>query len=322
MYTCVAINDAGSETSVSILNIEPKFIEEPRSTNTTSGDIVVLECSVESYPFPAVQWQKKDNTSGVFEDVDGEIGATIEIDTSDPETSGIYRCRASTIIDDEEITIDSNPAIVSISLIGTVSLTPQQMLLDYGSNLTLYCSVGGGPDNTFDWFLNGSAVISSVEQNITVTKSEFESILTISFLTAPLHGGTFVCIANNTISQDANGTTVFVKPRFILQPASIFVDVNTTQQLDCLAESYPFPEYQWSKENSSLLNKTMPSLVFDPIQYEDSGYYTCHVDSYDNTIDSDAAVVYGEYNETCSSQFIVYLYFTFSFSNSFIVREC
>ena len=292
-YTCVAINNAGIEVSHSVLNIEPEFLEQPQSINTTVNMIFDLKCIVEAFPFPSVQWQKIDNVSGLYEDIDGENGTVFVIDTSNPAITGVYRCQAQTIINGIQRIINSTDARVAITLVGTVSLIPQEILVDYGSNLTLKCSVSGGPNNIFEWFVGGSRVKSSTERHIEITSSEFDSILTIDFVSAPLHGGTFECSVSNAISRDSIGTTVFIKPRFLEFPTTILAQNGTNQQLNCTAESYPHPSYQWSYRNStiSITNKSL--LTFAPIHYDDKGYYTCYAESYGTTISSDTVAIYG-----------------------------
>ncbi len=292
-YTCAAINNAGTELSNSVLNIEPEFLEQPQSINATVNMIFELKCIVEAFPFASIQWQKIDNVNGLYEDIDGENGTSLVIDTSNPAITGVYRCQAETVINGIQHIVNSTDATVAIDLVGTVSLMPQKILVDYGSNLTLKCSVGGGPNNVFEWFINGSMVTSSSERHIEIMSNEFDSILTIDFVSAPLHGGMFICSVSNAISTASNGTIVFIRPRFIEFPTTILAQNGTTQQLNCSAESYPSPSYQWTYTNgtTSITNNSL--LTFTPIQYDDKGYYTCHAESYGTTISSDTVTVYG-----------------------------
>ena len=292
MYTCIAINDAGFERTDSRLNVEPEFIEHPQSQNTTRGRVFNLTCVAEAFPFPVVQWQKMEGKDDTFKDIDGQNGQHLEIDTNNPEHSGFYRCQARTVINGEEKLVNSTLASVIISLTETVSLMPQEIQADYNTSLTLQCSCLGGPDNVFKWFLNGTQVSSG--ERIQIQSGDFSSNLTISLLNAPMHGGTYICEAANAISKDENGTTVFIKPRFLVEPSSIFAKINTTQELNCEAESFPYPVYKWSKRDSSINFTASNTLLFDPIQYENEGYYICHVSSYGITINSTEASVFGE----------------------------
>lgn len=246
---------------------------------------------------PKIQWQKINSSSGIFVDIEGETESSLEIFTSNPWSSGTYRCQADNIINSMLNIIYSDPAIISIPLDGTVSIAPQGINLDYGSSLTLNCSAAGGPNNIFEWSFNGTILTLADTDRVNISTDElFYSLLSIDHVSAPLHGGTFVCETRNLISRDTNATTVFIKPRFLEHPEpSTKITVNNTLQLNCIAESYPYPKYSWKRSNdSSIILIGSSTLLFDPVDYDDMGYYTCMVESYSTIIESNTAVVYGE----------------------------
>lgn len=289
-YTCIAFNTAGTDLSDSVIYVTPEFIHHPSSVNATSvNEMHTLTCTVDGYPLPTIQWQKRDIYSGTFTEITGETENTLNVFTSDPQSSGTYRCLAVSSLN---YTVYSNPAIISIPLDGTVSVSPQTVDLDYDTSLTLNCSVEGGPDNVFEWLFNGTSVPMD---HVNVSTSPFHSLLSIDHLSAPLHGGTFVCQVSNAISQDSNATTVYIKPRFLEYPSpSIMAAVGTSRHLNCTAESYPYPRYTWKRVNDSITVLEGSSvLVFDPVAYDDMGYYMCVVESYSTIIESDIAVVHG-----------------------------
>ncbi len=109
-YICVAVNMAGLDTSVSILNFKPQFLEQPSSIRVENiNDTFSLVCTAEAFPFPTYQWQKI--KSGLFMDIHNETEEILE-DVIEHEDAGIYRCVVTNVINDVENVIYSKPATV------------------------------------------------------------------------------------------------------------------------------------------------------------------------------------------------------------------
>ena len=110
-YVCAAANDAGIEISMSTLNFEPQFIEEPADTEVnTLSDSVSLRCRAEAFPFPTYQWQKR--ILGEFVDLINENGEVFVDSDTQHNNAGLYRCIVNNIIDGVENAIISRIAII------------------------------------------------------------------------------------------------------------------------------------------------------------------------------------------------------------------
>ena len=111
-YVCVAVNDAGTEISISTLNFLPEFIEQPAvDTEINSlSDNVTLTCRAESFPFPTYQWQKR--ISGEFVNIVNETGEMFVETDVEHNNAGVYRCVVTNIINGVTNTIMSMPATV------------------------------------------------------------------------------------------------------------------------------------------------------------------------------------------------------------------
>ena len=110
-YLCAAANDAGIEISMSTLNFEPQFIEEPADTEVnTLSDSVSLRCRAEAFPFPTYQWQKR--ILGEFVDLINENGEVFVENDTQHNDAGLYRCIVNNTIDGYETTIISRIAII------------------------------------------------------------------------------------------------------------------------------------------------------------------------------------------------------------------
>ena len=108
-YLCAAVNMAGLETSVSILNFKPQFLEQPSSIEVKDiNDTYSFVCTAEAFPFPTYQWQKKE--SGKFIDIFNETEEILNVTEHE-----IYRCVVINVINDVENVIYSEPVTIITS---------------------------------------------------------------------------------------------------------------------------------------------------------------------------------------------------------------
>ena len=105
-YLCAAVNMAGLETSVSILNFKPQFLEQPSSIEV--NDTYSFVCTAEAFPFPTYQWQKME--SGKFIDIFNETEEILNVTEHE-----IYRCVVTNVINDVENVIYSEPVTIITS---------------------------------------------------------------------------------------------------------------------------------------------------------------------------------------------------------------
>ncbi len=82
-----------------MLYIEPYFTVEPTDTEVDIGATFTLNCQAEAYPeVRMLQWQKLENNSIEYADVNGEDGIEFTIDNALISDNGTYRCVASNSI--------------------------------------------------------------------------------------------------------------------------------------------------------------------------------------------------------------------------------
>ena len=296
-YDCVVINDAGYGIDSSILFVVPEFVMHPQSVELEQMQTLRLTCEAEAFPSPSIQWEKMNRVTGMFEAISGEISTVFMINTVAFSDFGMYRCVASNVINGVEYNVTSSAALVTISPRGSVIVQPQTMIFDYEDEVNLKCTCAGGPNNMFSWLLNGSTITSGTN-NYTISSTEFFSILTISGITAPDHGGLYQCIAQNNAGSESVTTYVFISPRFIIHPVQTIAVNGTIQNLTCEAESFPVPQYMWRKhEQDGRTLDVGPDdylLSFNPIVFGDAGIYQCIATSNSITIYSNNATLYGE----------------------------
>ena len=310
-YTCVAVNDAGNGTAMATLNLVPEFVLQPQDVNATAGESFNLTCVAEAFPIPSIQWQKMNRTSRQFEDIQDEQSNNLQFAPVQHADFGMYQCVATNEINGQMFNTTSEAALITVSPEGSIMLTPQNMTFDYQDQAVLICSAEGGPMNTFEWFLNDTQVVSGTN-NIIILSALFYSMLTISSVSAPTHGGTYRCEVTNNAGYDDTETLLFVSPRFIQQPAvqtSVLNGLNTS--LSCGAEAFPVPMYEWVNTQNSfeIVGDSEPVLYFLPALFQNEAIYQCRVYSNNLTIYSDDAQLLGNHYYIIMIFALVYIMF-------------
>lgn len=264
-----------------------------------------LTCNAEAFPFPFITWQKLNATTNNFEDILEVNGTSLSFDPITHDDFGVYRCVATNVIDGEKNIAYSDPAIVTVSPEGSIDIDVKNETFDYTDTARLECSANGGPNTTFTWYLNGTAIESgSISITITyvfevVTVGDYifyykySAILIISSVSAPQHGGTYTCIASNAAGSTNISTNLFVSPRFLIKPQDVRTEIGFNESLTCEVESYPVPSYSWTKEGS-LVSPSDYRYPFYPVEFGDEGEYTCTAVSNSLSLDS-SAIFHGKH---------------------------
>ena len=128
--------------------------------------------------------------------------------------------------------------------------------------------------------------------------------LTLTSITAPMHGGTYNCIVVNDAGFDHDSGTLYVLPTIVQDPVDTFTRDGETISLTCLAESFPYPTYQWQMMNrdsgvyEDIPGETEAVLTLFSVQFNDYGRYRCVatniIDGIERTVNSSSALVTGK----------------------------
>ena len=111
LYTCIAVNEAGSDNSTVTLYVRPEITTQPTDQFVDPGDTVTLTCIADSFPAPTYQWQRMNTTTSEFEDLFEETVTTYTINDVEHEDFGIYRCVVTTPT--INVTINSKDTIIA-----------------------------------------------------------------------------------------------------------------------------------------------------------------------------------------------------------------
>ena len=162
---------------------------------------------------------------------------------------------------------------------------------------TFTCETMGGPNNTFEWTFNGSALTDA-----NITSTSLESTLTISNVSAS-DGGEYTCTVSNLAGNASDSSILYVSPYIVANPNETLTAVNGTQglELECVAEAFPSPTYTWTQLTGPSAPRTVVDdsesgvLEFSPVLFfDDHGTYVCTASSNGLVVNSSTSTVYGK----------------------------
>ena len=80
------------------------------------------------------------------------------------------------------------------------------MYVEQGQELNLTCTAEGGPDNIYEWILNGARLEGS--EAVSIISTANSSILSIGSVDAASHKGTYMCNVTNPEGFDQDTQVV------------------------------------------------------------------------------------------------------------------
>lgn len=150
----------------------------------------------------------------------------------------------------------------TVSPEGSVVISPHDIIINFGDNITLRCAAMGGPNVTFKWEVNREVVGN-------------DSVLNLMAVDAT-YGDNYYCIVNNSAGTDSTFTTLYVAP-YIVTPLDeqILAAVNgSSLDIICDAAGFPYPNVTWvDMFNMEVSNTSL--LRFSPTSFGNEGVYRC-----------------------------------------------
>ena len=174
-----------------------------------------------------------------------------------------------------------DPIIITIFLHavspeGSVVVTPLDVITSFNDNATLVCNAMGGPNNSFQWEING---------NLTSTGSEINLIGIDGS-----YGGKYTCTVSNAAGTDFASTTLYVAPYIVTPLEKETLTINGSNViLLCNASGFPTPSISWINTKGLEVSRTA-LLQFNPAIFGDEGVYCCIAESVINQSHLNATV--------------------------------
>lgn len=173
----------------------------------------------------------------------------------------------------------------TVSPLTTLLPSSIDQLYDDGNNATLQCSSEGGPNNTYQWQVNGSNITGATLPVLMLADVRVSD------------GGEYTCVVSNAAGSDEASTSLYVSLTFITEPLDTLTSYGSTATLECEAEAFPSPEYQWWRVDGELIRNAIMTdsnvLVIGSVRFGDEGDYYCNASSLEFSIQSQFATLTG-----------------------------
>ena len=161
-------------------------------------------------------------------------------------------------------------------------VTPEEVLSQFGENVTFICMSQGGPGISYIWQKNGNDLPSETSETLVLNSVIAED------------GGEYTCIVSNNAGSENATAVLYIMPRIVQNPSDILTRNGSTVNFTCIADGFPAPAYRWemlggsnsvsgSGAQEGLLAGidmvTDPILEFISAVFGDEGTYRCVVTS-------------------------------------------
>ena len=111
-------------------------------------------------------------------------------------------------------------------------------------------------------------------------------------------GGKYTCVVSNMAGHGSASTHIFIELNFVTQPMDITQEIGSSGNLSCVAEAFPYPEYQWERVDGEPIRPDIvtneSTLFISFIMFGDEGGYSCNATSIESSITSLPATIYGK----------------------------
>ena len=151
----------------------------------------------------------------------------------------------------------------AVSPTNNVAVFPLNMVSNQGNNITFICTAFGGPDNIFQWKMNGNTIGNdSILELIDIDTSS---------------GGSYTCTVSNAAGSGSASTTLYVAPYIVTPLEEQTLTTNGSNvNISCDADGFPSPTVSWvDMTNAEVFNDSL--LEFSPVMFGDEGLYRCMI---------------------------------------------
>ncbi|KAI6240753.1 EGF-like domain-containing protein [Aphelenchoides fujianensis] len=270
---CVVANDAGGDQlqyNITV-NLAPSIINSG-TTQVIEGDVAVLECIAQGEPKPKITWQRNGIRieTGLRYVVENQILKIIDTHSTE---SGIYVC------------VSSNGAPVRIGPNETQLVNATQ-----GQPTIITCGVQIDPNakSTVVWKRNGEPIQEDDDVKTIVDGRQARLQLADTSLKDESE---YECTVVTSVGNASASTHLFVgvPPKISDTQRKVIVKRGERAKIWCETVGVPTPQLRWHRDNFTVPKENLVvdeddalrlALMFDNIQPENAGVYTCEGSSW------------------------------------------
>ncbi|NWS69843.1 TITIN protein, partial [Crotophaga sulcirostris] len=287
-YTCVAENDAGSQSCFGELVVkEPAtIVDKAVSIDVTEGDPATLQCKFSGTKDITAKWFKdgKELTLGPKYKISvTDTVSVLKVLHAEKKDSGEY-------IFEVHNDVGSSSCSASINVLDLIippKFTKKLKKMDSikGSFVHLECIVSGSHPISIQWYKDGQEITASEKHKYSFHDNT--AFLEINKLEGT-DSGSYTCEATNKAgsNQCSGFLTVKEPPYFVEKPQSQEVVPNARVQFKALVKGSTPLQIKWFKDSQELLSGANRSVWKDDTssvlevfsaRTSDSGNYTCQI---------------------------------------------
>uniref|UniRef100_A0A7N8XAL3 Heparan sulfate proteoglycan 2 n=1 Tax=Mastacembelus armatus TaxID=205130 RepID=A0A7N8XAL3_9TELE len=203
IYVCTGSNIFAMDEGSAILYLviltpsgaQPVATISPSALNVQQGQRAEFVCTVTGNPAPAIEWIRSPGNR--ITPRAGIRGGVLTFPAVDPADEGEYICKA--LNTHGEHTARASLFVQSIG-VGTqpqVQVSPQNIEVQEGDTLRLYCRASGSPTPKLTWLKNGGQIPPQAQIERTDIGTLFIPNIKLS------DSGTYMCVGSNSIGSNS-----------------------------------------------------------------------------------------------------------------------
>lgn len=318
-YTCRAVNPAGQVASSAQLTVlpaeafrKPEVVVPLSNVMARAGQKLRLECEIDGWPAPRVDWYRNRQPVSDFCQVDFSRGlATLVIAEAFPKDAGTYSLVASNqagqvtcsclVTVKGRLPLETSDSELASDLEPTkpdVRLHLQNGVVTEGSPIRLDCVIVGQPEPEVIWYHNGKPVKESEDVQLLFEGDRCSLIIKEAYLEDE---GTYKCVAINSAGEASSVCELKVKPcqkvpsqekseleigsppMFSLMLRNVEAKEGESVKMACQVKGRPDPEIFWCRNGQKLSSSAhcqltkessgLTTLTIARVEKSDQGEY-------------------------------------------------
>jgi hypothetical protein len=255
----------------------PTILDSPQSVSLVAGGSTTLTVLVTGVGFAGTyQWQKNGAN------IPGATDTTLTLNNVQLSDNGsVY----TVVISNPYGSATSGGAVRTVlaaPIPPVFTLQPVGATVTPGTAVNLSAAASGTPTPTYQWYLNGAAIMGSTATSYSIASAQ------------PADGGNYTVIATNSggsVTSVTAAVIVLTAPTIVTQPASQSVPAGSPAGFMVVASGTPNPSYQWYFNGNAIPGGTNPSYEIESVEVGNAGSYTVVVSNSQGSVTSAAATL-------------------------------
>eukprot|EP00118_Oscarella_pearsei_P016938 m.165733 g.165733 ORF g.165733 m.165733 type:complete len:5158 (+) comp38902_c0_seq1:154-15627(+) len=261
------VNVLGFELNVSIAKV-PTISLTPRELAVEEGGNGTFLCQTAGQPMPTIEWHMSGSKVSAYSPryfIQDSLGVSqLGIGKVTSKDRGDVLCQARNLAG-----MTNETAVLEIFAGPRLVVSPLEMTVGDGDNVTFSCKVEGLPKPELDWYRGGSLLTS-------VTASDREKTLVLNAVIFE-DQGVYTCVGRNDRGKYEESVELKIHsfPFFITKPEDLDIIAGKSAVFECIPGGNPPPEVSWLKDGRPILADNGRHLTLNNVQLKDRGTYAC-----------------------------------------------